>query len=175
MDARHVLQVVSQVAQALEAIHARGIIHRDLKPENIMRRADGTVALADFGIAKSMLQAENMALTQTRHGDVVGTPYYLSPEQAAGNEITPQSDLYSLGVMTFEMLAGERPFRAESLDVLLARHLSAPTPMLPPAHAALQPVVERLMAKRPGDRYASARDFLDDLARRGAGSWARLE
>jgi hypothetical protein len=175
MDARHVLQVVSQVAQALEAIHARGIIHRDLKPENIMRRADGTVALADFGIAKSMLQAENMALTQTRHGDVVGTPYYLSPEQAAGNEITPQSDLYSLGVMTFEMLAGERPFRAESLDVLLARHLSAPTPMLPPAHAALQPVVERLMAKRPADRYASARDLLDDLARRGAGPWPRLE
>jgi class 3 adenylate cyclase len=167
MDSQRVLAVISQVAQALEAIHARGIIHRDLKPENIMRRMDGTVALADFGVAKSMLQAENMAFTQTRHGDVVGTPYYLSPEQAAGQEITPQSDLYSLGVMTFEMLAGERPFRAESLDVLLARHLSAPTPLLPPAHAALQPVVERLMAKRPADRYASARELLDDLARRG--------
>jgi class 3 adenylate cyclase len=164
MGRQRVLEVAAQLAQALDAIHARGIIHRDLKPENIMRRADGSVALADFGVAKSMLQAENMALTQTRHGDVVGTPYYLSPEQAAGNEITPRSDLYSLGVMMFEMLAGERPFRAESLDVLLARHVFAPTPSLPEAHAALQPVIERLMAKRPADRYASARALLDDFA-----------
>ncbi len=159
-----VLAIIAQTAQALQAIHERGIIHRDLKPENIMRRPDGSVALADFGIAKSMLQAENFAFTQTRHGDVVGTPYYLSPEQASGHKITPQSDLYSLGVMMFEMLAGERPFRAESLDVLLARHVSAPTPALPPAHAGLQAVVEKLMAKRPEDRYASARALLDALA-----------
>ena len=92
------VQVIAQVAQALGAVHSRGIIHRDLKPENIMLHADGTVALADFGIAKSMLKTENMALTQTRHGDVVGTPYYLSPEQATGRTITPQSDLYSLGI-----------------------------------------------------------------------------
>jgi serine/threonine-protein kinase PpkA len=166
MSQQRVLAIIAQVAQALAAIHERGIIHRDLKPENIMRRPDGSVALADFGIAKSMLQAENMALTQTRHGDVVGTPYYLSPEQAAGQPITPPSDLYSLGVMMFEMLAGERPFRAESLDVLLARHMTAPTPALPQAHAALQPVVERLMAKKPGDRYASAQALLADLDQR---------
>ncbi|HWH33617.1 MAG TPA: protein kinase, partial [Egibacteraceae bacterium] len=157
-----VLEIVRQVAQALEAVHARGIIHRDLKPENIMRRPDGSVALADFGIAKSMLQ-ENLALTQTRHGDVVGTPYYLSPEQASGQAITPQSDLYSLGVMMFEMLTGARPFRAESLDLLLARHLSAPTPDLPAAVSELQPVVNRLMAKKPAERYASAQALLDDL------------
>ena len=163
MSQRRVLDVIAQVAQALTAIHSRGIIHRDLKPENIMRRPDHTVALADFGIAKSMLQAENLALTQTRHGDVVGTPYYLSPEQAAGNPITPQSDLYSLGVMMFEMLAGERPFRAESLDLLLARHLSAPTPVLPLVHAVLQPVVEQLMAKQPQDRYPSAQALLTAL------------
>jgi serine/threonine protein kinase len=169
MDQQRVLAIVHQVTEALDAIHALGIIHRDLKPENIMRRADGSVALADFGIAKAMMQPENMAMTQTRHGDVVGTPYYLSPEQAAGTPITPQSDLYSLGVMMFEMLTGERPFKAESLDVLLARHLSAPTPALPAAHAALQPVVERLMAKKPGDRYPAPRDLLDDLERRGLG------
>ena len=164
---QRVLAIVAQVAQALAAIHARGIIHRDLKPENIMRRPDGSVALADFGIAKSMLEAPDMALTQTRHGGVMGTPYYLSPEQAAGNPITPQSDQYSLGVMMFELLAGQRPFRAESLELLLARHLSAPTPALPPGHAALQPVVERLMAKRPQDRYGSAAALLADLEQRG--------
>jgi serine/threonine-protein kinase PpkA len=165
LSRQRVLAIVAQVAQALVAIHAGGIIHRDLKPENIMRRPDGSVALADFGIAKSMLQAENLALTQTRHGDVVGTPYYLSPEQAAGNAITPQSDLYSLGVMMFEMLAGHRPFRAESLNLLLARHISAPTPALPAGCAALQPVVDKLMAKRLEDRYASADALLKDLAR----------
>ena len=166
MSQDRVLEIVQEVARALEAIHDRGIIHRDLKPENVMRRPDGTVALADFGIAKSMMQQENMALTQTKHGDVVGTPYYLSPEQASGQAITTQSDLYSLGVMMFEMLTGERPFRAETLNLLLAHHVSAPTPRLPEAHAPLQPVVDRLMAKKPAERYASAQELLQDFTAR---------
>jgi serine/threonine-protein kinase PpkA len=160
------LEVVAQVAQALDAIHGHGIVHRDLKPENIMLRPDGSVALADFGVAKSVLQAESLALTQTRHGDVVGTPYYLSPEQVSGHKVTPATDLYSLGVMTYEMLTGQRPFLADSLDMLLARHLQSPTPELPAAHGGLQPVIEKLMAKNPQDRYASAQALLLDLEQR---------
>jgi class 3 adenylate cyclase len=167
MTGQVAVALLAQLAQALSAIHGRGVVHRDIKPENVMLRDDGTVALADFGIAKSMLKAESLGLTQTRHGDVVGTPYYMSPEQATGREITACSDLYSLGVMFFEMLAGHRPFMAESLELLLAKHLHAETPALPPAHAALQPVVNKLMAKEPGARYASADALLVDLASLG--------
>jgi serine/threonine protein kinase len=165
MTQKRALGVIREVAGALDAIHKKGIVHRDIKPENIMQRVDGSVALADFGIAKSMLQAEGMGLTQTHHGDVVGTPYYLSPEQASGKVITTQSDLYSLGVMMFEMLAGKRPFIAESLDMLLAQHLHAETPALPPAHAHLQPIVNKLTHKELALRYASAQDLLADMDR----------
>ncbi|MDB5964676.1 MAG: response regulator [Polaromonas sp.] len=161
------LQIMREIAQALEAIHQRGIVHRDIKPENIMLRVDGSVALADFGIAKSMLKAESLGMTQTRHGDVVGTPYYLSPEQAGGRTVTAQSDLYSLGVMMFEMLAGKRPYIAESLELLLAKHLHADTPALPPAHAHLQAIVDRLMHKDLARRYASATVLLEDLEKVG--------
>jgi serine/threonine protein kinase len=166
MRRERIMEVVGQVAQALSAIHALGVIHRDLKPENIMRRDDATVVLADFGIAKSLLASEQLAFTQTRHGDVVGTPYYLSPEQASGQAITPASDLYSLGVMLFEMLAGDRPYKAEALSVLLAHHIHSPTPALPTEHAALQPIVDSLMAKQPQDRYPSADALLAELDRR---------
>lgn len=157
------LTVAREIAQALSAIHAHGIVHRDIKPENVMLRADGSVALADFGIAKSMLQSPSMGLTQTHHGDVVGTPYYMSPEQATGRKVTAQSDLYSLGVMLFEMLAHRRPYIAESLELLLAKHLNAETPALPAEHAMLQGIVNKLMAKTPEQRYESAEAFLLEL------------
>ncbi len=165
MTQQRVLAIASQVASALSAIHQRGVVHRDLKPENLMLHEDGSVALADFGIAKSMIEAANLAFTQTSHGDVVGTPYYLSPEQAGGKPITPQSDFYSLGVMVFEMLAGQRPFNGDSLEQLLQRHMYAPTPALPAQHAALQPLVDKLMSKDPASRYATAEDLLSDLRR----------
>jgi serine/threonine-protein kinase PpkA len=164
MGRERALDVLAQIARALEVIHARGVIHRDLKPENVMLRPDGSVALADFGVAKSMQQDDHLGFTQTRHGEVVGTPYYLSPEQAAGEPITPATDLYSLGVMFYEMLTGSRPYSADTLALLLARHLTAPTPHLPAEVGGLQPVVEKLMAKKPAERYSSARALLDDLA-----------
>lgn len=164
MARERVLDVVGQIARALQAIHARGIIHRDLKPENVMLRPDGSVALADFGVAKSLQQEDNLGFTQTRHGEVVGTPYYLSPEQAAGHPITPATDLYSLGVMFYEMLTGSRPYGAETLELLLARHLTAPTPTLPAEFQGLQGILDKLMAKRPQDRYADAGALLAALA-----------
>jgi class 3 adenylate cyclase len=159
------IDVARQVAEALQAVHASGIIHRDLKPENVMLRPDGTVVLADFGVAKPLQSDAALGLAQTLHGEVVGTPYYLSPEQATGAAITPASDLYSLGVMFYEMLAGTRPFTGETLDLLLARHLTAPTPSLPEDLLGLQPIVDKLMAKRPQDRYASAGELLEELGR----------
>jgi serine/threonine protein kinase len=159
------IDVARQVALALEAVHAAGIVHRDLKPENVMLRPDDSVALADFGVAKPLQNDESLGLAQTRHGEVVGTPYYLSPEQARGDPITPASDLYSLGVMFNEMLAGSRPFGGETLDLLLARHLSAQAPPLPRDLGALQPMLDRLLAKSPQDRYGHARELLDDLGR----------
>ena len=163
MTPSRVIQVVAQLATALSAVHGQGIIHRDLKPENVMLRADGSVALADFGIAKPMMDNDNLELTKTRHGDVIGTPYYLSPEQAAGKPLTLHSDLYSLGVMMFEMLAGKRPFAAETLAQLLARHLHTPTPDLPARVRRYQPIVNTLMAKAPSERYANADALLAAL------------
>ncbi|RYX94051.1 MAG: response regulator [Comamonadaceae bacterium] len=165
MSQQRVIDITTQVAGALAAIHGRGVVHRDLKPENLMLHADGSVALADFGIAKSLGQTHHFGFNETSHGDVVGTPYYLSPEQAAGRPITPQSDFYSLGVMVWEMLTGQRPFVADSLEQLLQRHMYAPTPALPAEHAALQPLVDRLMQKDPASRYATAGDLLSDLRR----------
>ena len=159
MTQKRVLGVIRQTAGALDAIHKKGLVHRDIKPENIVQRVDGSVALADFGISISTMSATSMQHAQV----AVGTPYYASPEQAGGKASTPQSDLYSLGVMMFEMLAGKRPFIAESLESLLAMHLYAETPALPPAHADLQSVVNKLMHKNLALRYASAQDLLTDI------------
>lgn len=159
------IDVARQIALALDAVHAAGIVHRDLKPENVMLRPDDSVALADFGVAKPLHGDEALGLAQTRHGEVVGTPYYLSPEQARGDAITPASDLYSLGVMFHEMLTGSRPFSGETLDLLLALHINGAPPRLPPDLAALQPMLDRLLAKSPPDRYGSARELLDELGR----------
>ena len=150
------LEYLRQVGEALVAIHSRGIVHRDLKPDNLMLRDDGTVVLADFGIAKDL----SRTLHQTRHGEGLGTPFYLSPEQAMGDRVDQRSDLYSLGVMLFEMLTGDKPYRAEDGPTLLHMHVHDPIPRLPPALVHLQPLLDRLMAKSADERFASSAEAL---------------
>ncbi len=164
VDQRSVIALVSQIAGALSVIHDLGVVHRDLKPENLLLRSDGSVVLTDFGIAKSIFQSDSPDLALTRHGDLIGTPSYMSPEQVSGQRITPQTDFYSLGVVMFELLSGQRPFQADTLVSTLALQAHEPTPMLPKEHAVLQPVVDKLMAKNPSLRYAREQDLQRDLA-----------
>lgn len=163
LDTATAIDYLKQTAAGLGAIHAVGIVHRDLKPDNLMLRQDGTLALADFGVAKQV----SMLITDTGDGDIVGTPFYLSPEQALGQVVDARCDIYSLGVMTFEMLTGRKPYHAGNAHDLLNRHVNDPVPMLPAQHRQLQPVLDRMMAKDREQRYASAQALLDDLRQRG--------
>ena len=163
LDSRTAIAYSKQIAAALQAIHSVDIVHRDLKPDNLMLRVDGTLALGDFGIAKHT----SITMTDTLHGSVVGTPYYLSPEQATGDPVDRRCDLYSLGVIFYEMLTGSKPYRAQTPRELLDLHVNGPVPLLRPPHDGLQPLLDRLMAKNREQRYANAQEFLDDLARLG--------
>jgi serine/threonine-protein kinase PpkA len=163
LDPGIALYYVKQIAAGLEAIHQVGIVHRDLKPDNIMVRQDGMVAITDFGVAKQT----DMVITDTGAGEIVGTPYYLSPEQALGKPVDARCDIYSLGVLAFELLTGRKPYHASSAQELLHMHVHAPVPMLPPQLAHLQHVMESMMAKDREQRYPSARHLLDDLAQLG--------
>jgi DNA-binding response OmpR family regulator/tRNA A-37 threonylcarbamoyl transferase component Bud32 len=156
--------LLTQVAMALKAIHEFGIVHRDLKPENIMFRADDSLAIVDFGIAKMISDVNS--LTQTGH--ILGTPYYLSPEQAQGNALDGRSDLYSAGVMTFEMLTQRRPFTATTPIALVNKHIREPVPRLPAGMERYQELIDRLMAKRATERFANAQQLLDYLPTLGA-------
>lgn len=151
------VRYLRDVAQGLRAIHARGIVHRDLKPGNLMFRADGTLTLADFGIARRL--GEDSDLT-TRFG-LVGTPSYLSPEQAHGAHADARSDLYSLGVVFYELLTGRKPFAGDGVEAVLSQHVSAPLPRLPQACAAAQPLLDLLLAKAADERLQSAGELLE--------------
>jgi serine/threonine-protein kinase len=160
--------VALQIAEALSVAHQRGVIHRDIKPENVLVTENGDVKVADFGIAKV---ADATAMTQTSL--VLGTVRYLSPEQAIGQPVSPASDLYSLGVVLYEMLTGEVPFQAEGPIAIAMKHLSqepAPAWQINPAVPdSLNAVTLKLIEKDPHKRYASAVELAEDLKRFLAG------
>jgi len=146
-----------QVAGALSAIHGQGIVHRDMKPDNIMIRADGSLALADFGIATQI----ETDLHPEQAGEVYGTPSYLSPEQATDSAVDHRADIYALGVMFFEMLTGKKPYRAASPQALLHQHVNAAVPRLTADYAHYQNLLEKLMAKDPAHRFSQADEIID--------------
>ena len=147
------LIIIGSILSALASVHAGGIIHRDLKPANVMFRDDGTIALVDFGSARR--DADPVA--KTLAGVVIGTPYYLSPEQALGGTADERSDLYSVGVMLYELLTGQRMYAAASLVALFEMHKNAPIPKLPENLARHQRFLERLVSKKPDERYRERR------------------
>jgi serine/threonine protein kinase len=148
--------VVVQLANGLEYAHRNGVIHRDLKPSNVMFRDPTTPVLTDFGIAK---QSDVMASRITQTGLVLGTPTYMSPEQASGREIDGRSDQYSLGVLFYELLTGKPPFVGDTPIAVLMGHALQPPPPLPDELQALQPVFDRMLAKNPSDRFTNLQDF----------------
>jgi len=141
-----------EIARSLEAVHRAGVLHRDLKPGNVMLRDDGTLALIDFGLAKQ----EWLEMDLTDSGMIFGTPHYMSPEQGHGETLDERTDLYSLGVMLFEMLTRHKPFVADNPMAIIYMHRKSPVPRLTLPVQSLQPLVDKLLAKNPADRFESA-------------------
>ena len=147
---------LTHISYGLSAIHRIGVVHRDLKPANIMFRGDDSLAMADFGISKRI--ENNSGLTSI--GQVLGTPHYMSPEQGEALPIDGRSDIYSAGVLLYELLVGEKPFFAETPAALIYQHVHGPMPSLPDELSQYQFIIDKAMAKNPVDRYQTAMEFI---------------
>lgn len=150
-----------EIASALAQVHSVGILHRDLKPGNVMLREDDSIALIDFGLAKRMRLEQEM----TGSGEIFGTPYYMSPEQGHADDVDARSDIYSLGVIFYEMLTGEKPFKASNAMGIIYKHSHAPIPVLSPRLDKYQMLLDHLLAKLPDDRLQSAEEVVEWLHR----------
>ncbi|MBI4005210.1 MAG: protein kinase [Gammaproteobacteria bacterium] len=150
---------MTHVAYGLDAIHKVGIVHRDLKPANIMFRGDDSLALADFGISKRL----NMDSDLTTMGQILGTPHYMSPEQGEGKQVDQRSDLYSVGVMLYELLTRDKPYSANTPAALIYQHVHSPIPRLPKKISRFQEIINRLLAKEPDQRYQTASELIKVL------------
>ena len=167
---KQIVEVLVGVADGLAAAHAAGITHRDIKPANILMGANGYAKLADFGLAKladtPLTDAEQTVTAATRLGVVVGTVPYMSPEQAAGRPLDARSDIFSFGIVLYELLAGRRPFDGKSdLEVMQTIITVAPAPLSDTVPRTLRNVVEKALEKDPAERYQTARDLVVDLRR----------
>ena len=165
MSAKEAIHVIKQIASALDFAHRKNIIHRDLKPDNVMFREDEAAVLTDFGIAKETTADIN--LTQT--GLIVGTPKYMSPEQIRGADPTPKADIYSLGIMFFQLLCNRVPFQGPDLVATAYKHFNDPIPQLPSHLAPFQSLIEQMLAKDADDRIARGNEVveaIEDIERR---------
>jgi serine/threonine protein kinase len=161
---RRVVEVLRDLADAIDHAHTFGIVHRDLKPENVMLRSDGRVVVIDFGLARSFADT-----TLTTHSGLLGTPLYMAPEQLRGRPAGPAADVYALGLIGYELLSNSLPFRATTMEGLFGDVLYKSIPPLAGRNAAvpaeLAAVIHRATAKQPADRYPTAREFADELTR----------
>ena len=152
--------IITQVGSALEYAHSQGIIHRDIKPSNLLIDEHGNCMISDFGLAKVLSPSAPISMT----GTVIGTPAYMSPEQILSEEVDGRSDLYSLGIVLFEMLTGLPPFKADSTAIVLIRHIQDPLPsarmLNPQLPLSVERVLEKTLAKKPDERYKSANDLV---------------
>lgn len=158
MSPREALRLLREIASALALAHAKGVIHRDIKPDNILRQDDGAFVLADFGIAR-MRGSDPL----TREGACAGTPAYMAPEQWRQQPVDGRTDIYSLGIVLFQMLSGSVPYAGEDGWAIGMQHLQAPLPRLPVDCAALQPLLARMLAKDPARRVTDAEELIADV------------
>ena len=159
------LPIIRQIASALGYAHSQGFVHRDIKPANILFRDDGSAVLSDFGIVKTIAKTMDDRTQLTQAGWAIGTPEYMSPEQSAGKDLTGGADLYSLGVVLYEMLTGEKPFTGTDPLSTALQHAQKPIPRLPSEFLSLQPLLDSLLAKDVKERCPDAKHLIAEINR----------
>lgn len=156
LNPQQIKNYILLIASGLLALHRKGIVHRDIKPSNILFTDDDTLVIADLGIAKDLACDDAFTI----QGDVLGTPYYMSLEQINGTPVDKRSDIYSLGVVLYELLTGDRPFTGESIMEVIYKHTSHSLAPLPDTVESWQPVIDKMLARNPADRYQDLEQFI---------------